>query len=172
MKLAKKYTTRLEATEAKDIVAVLEAKLEATSPERVVDYVALAVDNLEAQIARMKEAEEELKYLKADAQLQIDTIKTGTALWLTESGVDKLDGDIVSSMKITQPKAKEELVITTDSDSLINQGYFKTSLDKTAIKNAILDGVEVDGASIEVTHQTSTLTIYKKRAKKDAAPTT
>jgi len=167
-KITKKYTTRLETVESKDIVAVLDAKLLATSPERVVDYVSLAIDNLEAQIARMKDAETELKYLKEDAQSQIDTIKGGTAKWLTETGITKLDGDIVSSMKITQPKAKEELIITTDSDSLISQGYFKTAVDKTMIKNAILDGTDVDGASIEIVHQEPTLTIYKKRLKKDA----
>lgn len=165
-KLTKKYLTRLETTERDSIVAVLDAKLEATSSERVVDYVSLAVDNLEAKINRIKDAENELKELKAEAQQQIDIIKSGASQWLTESGVEKLDGDITSSMKVTQPKAKEELVITTDTDSLINQGFFKTAVDKTAIKNAILSGTDVDGASIEITHQEPSLTIYKKR--KDA----
>ena len=168
-KIVKKYTTRLETVRRDDVAAVLDAKLEATSSQRVVDYVSLAIENLEAQIARMKDAEEELKALKWDAQCQIDLIKSGASQWLSECGLEKLDGDITSSIKVTQPKPKEELIITTDSDSLINQGFFKTQLDKTAIKNAILDGKEVEGAKIEVTHQEPTLTVYRKKAKKDEA---
>ena len=82
---------------------------------------------------------------------------------MAESGVDSLQGDITSSMKVTQPKAKEVLKITTNEDELINQGFFKTTLDKTAIKNAILDGQDIDGAEIEVEHQEPSLTLYKKR---------
>ena len=159
------YTTKLEtATDDSNIIAILDAKLEATSPERVVDYVSFGIDNLNATIARIKDAEAELKAIKAEAQNQIDLIKHGTAQWLEQSGIDSLKGDRVSSMKVTQPKAKEELKITTNEDTLINQGFFKTSVDKTAVKNAILDGADVEGAEIEVVHQEQSLTVYKKRS--------
>jgi hypothetical protein len=95
--------------------------------------------------------------------MQKEIVKIGTALWLTESGVESLKGDIVSSMKVTTPKPTETLVVDNE-EALINKGYFKTVLDKTAVKHAIQDGVDVDGAHIDVVHKESTLTVYKKRS--------
>lgn len=164
MKLTKRYETKLETSNIENIGAILDAKLEATSPEQLTDYVAFGIDNLEATIARMKDAESELKAMRVEIENQIEIVKTGTAKWLTDTGITNLHGDRVSSMKVTQPKEKEELKITASEDVLINQGYFKTTLDKTAIKNSIKDGVEVEGAELEITHQESSLTIYKKRS--------
>jgi len=66
-------------------------------------------------------------------------------------------------MKVTNPKSKEELIVINE-ESLINAGYFKQVLDKTAVKNAILAGDIIEGATIEVTHQEDSLTIYKKKS--------
>lgn len=163
MKITKQYETKLETSGNENISAVLDAKLEATSPQRVVDYVSLCVDNLEENTKRMKDAKKELDLMIKENESQIETIKVGVSEWMSDTGITSLNGDIVSSMKVTQPKEKTELVITCNEDTLINQGYFKTSLDKTAIKNSILDGVEIDGAELKVTHQQESLTIYKKR---------
>ena len=163
MKLQKRYETRLETADTENIGAILDAKLEATSSERVVDYVGFGLDNLELQMKRYKDYKKELDGLIESVESQIDIIKVSTAKWLKESGVDSLNGDLVSSMKVTQPKSKEELKITNE-ESLINQGYFKTTADKTAVKMAIQNGVEVEGAEIEVTHLQESLTVYKKRS--------
>ena len=163
-KLQQRYETRLETANREGIGAILDAKLDATSPERVADYIAFGIDNLQATIDRIKGAEAELKAIKAEAEAQIALIKSGASEWLSESGIDSLKGDIISSVKVTQPKAKEVLKITTNDDELINLGYFKTAVDKTAIKNALLDGVEIDGAELEVEHQEASLTVYKKRS--------
>lgn len=161
-KLTKAYITKLETAGAENISAILDAKLEATSPNRVTDYVAFGLDNLDSQIQRMKDAKKELDFLIKEVENQKDIIKRGVSKWLSDVGIDKLDGDLTSSMKITIPKAKENLNVINE-DSLINQGYFKMSLDKTAVKNAIIDGVDVEGAEIEVVYEQPTITIYKKR---------
>ena len=163
MKLTQRYETKLETSQIENIGAILDAKLEATSPEQLTDYISLGIDNLTATMERLSDAEKQLKEMKKDAQNQIDLIKIGSAKWLCETGITTLKGDIVSSMKVIEPKAKEELKITTDEDTLINQGYFKTKVDLTAIKNAIKDGVEIDGAELEITHSEQSLTVYKKR---------
>jgi len=167
MKIQTRYETKLETAKPENIGAVLDAKLESTSPERVADYIAFGIDGLFAKIDRIKEAEAELKALRGEVEEQIVIIKHGASKWLSECGLDSLSGDIISSIKVVTPKPTEELIITTDTDALINQGYFKTTVDKTAIKNAILDGKDVDGAHIEVTHNEPTLTIYKKRKKNE-----
>lgn len=161
-KIIKRYETKLETASAENIGAILDAKLEATSPEQTVDYVAFAIDNLNSQLDKIKDAEAELKLLKSDLNTQISMIKHGTSAWLSECGVDSLKGLTVSSIKATTPKPKEDLKVTSE-ESLINQGFFKTTLDKTAVKNAIKNGVEIDGAEIEITHLEQSLTIYKKR---------
>ena len=162
-KIVKRYETKLESVDLTDIRTVLDAKLEATSPESVTDYVALALDNLNAQIARMRDAKKELDYLIKMAQYQIDGIKVGTATWLTEAGVDSLQGDIVSSMKIKEPAPKETVQILNE-ESVVNQGYFKTVVDKTAVKEAINAGIYVDGAMLDVEHGGDTLIVYKRRS--------
>ena len=161
-KIQTRYETKLETADHTNIISILDAKLEATSPEGVVDYVSFALDNQDAKIDRMKLAIKELGYLIKLEEQQKEIIKLGTVVWLTESGINSLSGDIASSMKITQPKPKENLIVHNE-EALINQGYFKTVLDKTAVKQAILDGVEVEGAEIEVVHQEETLTVYKRR---------
>lgn len=161
-KITKAYETKLETAQANSIKPILDAKLEATSPERVTDYVAFALDNLDAQIKRMKDAKAELDTLIAMNEQQKQMIKNSTAEWLEESGVDGLSGDRTSSMKITQPKAKEVLVVDNEEE-LINQGFLKMQLDKTAVKEAILNGAKIEGAHIEVEHQQPTLTVYKRR---------
>ncbi len=163
MKLTKRYETKLETAKTENIDAILDAKLEVTSPEQLTDYVAFGLDNLEATKQRMKDAAAELKAMIGEVDNQIETVKIGTAEWLIETGITKLDGDIVSSMKAQEAKSGEVLKITTNEDELINQGYFKTSVDKTAIKKALLQGREIDGAELEVTHTEPSLTIYKKR---------
>ena len=164
-KIAVSYETKLELAEGQNITAILDAKLEATSSQGTVDYIGFAVDNLDSKIERMKQAKKELDFLIKMADKQKDIIKLGSALWLVECGLDKLDGDIISSISVTTPAAKETVNITNE-ESIINQGYFKTVIDKTAVKDALLEGAEIEGAEIEVEHQSSTLRINKKRAKK------
>lgn len=161
-KIQSRYETKLETADSTNIIAILDAKLEATSPEGVVDYVSFAIDNLDSQVQRMKAAIAELQGLCKVAEKQKELIKVGGALWLSQSGIDKLSGDIVSSMSIYTPKSKENLIIHNE-EALINQGYFKTVVDKTAVKQAILNGVEVEGAEIEVIHEGDTLKINKRR---------
>ncbi len=54
-------------------------------------------------------------------------------------------------------------VIIDNEEALINAGYFKAALDKTEVKNAILNGVELEGAHLEIEHQEPTIKINKKR---------
>ena len=166
MKLQAQYTTKLETAEnPEQVVSIIEAKLEAVeSPERVVDYIGLASENINATIDRINQAVDELKDIRKDAEAQLELIKIGGAKWMQEAGVDKLTGDRVSSVTILERKPKEETIIT-DEEELINQGFYKIALDKTAVKNAIKDGQDVQGAHIEVTHQEDLLKINAKKTK-------
>jgi hypothetical protein len=164
-KLTTSYETKLQTAQRSEVAAILDARLEATSPQEVADYVGLACDNINAQIERIKSAESELKAIRKFAEDQLELIGEGVAEWLYDSGVEKLAGDRVSSISVSE-RNPSELLVVTDEESLINRGYFKTVLDKTAVKNAVKEGVVDDGAHIERTHLANTVRINKRRSKK------
>ncbi len=161
-KLTERYTTKLELSNSSEISQILDEKLKSSSAERLVDYISLGLDNIDSQIENIKQAESELKKLKANLESQKDIIKVGASSWFSDAGVSKLNGLVVSSIKVTEPKPTEE-VILEDEESLINAGFIKVTVDKTKVKQALLDGIEVEGARIEVTHKESSITVYKKR---------
>jgi len=163
-KIMNSYETKLQTADVSEISAILDAKLEATSPNGVADYVGLAIDNIKVQIERIKQAEKELKAIRAQAEQQLDLVGEGVAEWLADAGIDKLNGDYVSSISISSRKEKEELSIINE-ESLINRGYFKTVLDKTAVKNAVKNGIITDDASISITHLPDTTRVNKRIAK-------
>jgi len=164
MKIELRKETRLETAPLQEVGAILDYKLSETSPEGVADYIGLSLQNIDDRLTRIKEAEAQIKSLKAELASQMESIKIGSAKWLKEAGIDKLQGMYVSSVSVSKSKPKEDVKIVNE-ESLINQGYFKTSVDKTAVKNAILSSVNVDGASIEVTHIEDKVRINKREKK-------
>ena len=163
MKIELSYTTKLEQiTDSSDVLAILDHKLDATSPAQTVDYMALALDHIKAKQDDISEAIAKLQALKKDEVSRAEFIKEECAKWLEGTGLDKLDGLIVSSVTVNESKPKENLVIENE-EVLINQGYFKTVLDKTAVKQALQDGKNLEGATLEVTHVANKIRVNKKK---------
>jgi len=161
-KLEIRKETRLETAPLHEVGAALDFKLESTSSEVVADYIGLSLQNLDDRLLRIKEAETQIKILKSELIHQQEIIKIGSAKWITECGIDKLNGLYVSSVSINKSKPKDELKVINE-DSLIAQGFFKTVVDKTAAKQAIKDGLDVDGAEIEITHSEDTIRVNKRK---------
>lgn len=169
-----KRNTRLERLSAEDsVVAILNSKLaEGKTSDQIADYISFSVDGLTADIERAEEAIDELKYYIKQSKATIEDIKIGTAEWLTDAGIDRIDGMRVSSITTYNPKPSEEIVIL-DEMFWIESGYIKISVDKTAVKNFLLSfGEKIeekykDKAVIETMHKQQTVKINKKRAKKD-----
>jgi len=161
MELQKAYTTTLESSNIETIKGVLEAKIASTSPQSTADYIAFACDNLNSNIDRAKQAKRDLdNYIKQN-NAQVELIKEVGAEWLAEAGIDKLEGMRVSSISINKPKPSYEVTVT--DASLIKTKFWKSTVDKTALKNAILDGEECEGAEITSTVKEATLRINKRK---------
>ena len=160
--VTKKRTTRLESSQIHEIAAVLDNKLELTDAMATADYMSLAVNNLESIITKISDEEKSLKSLKAKLKSQIETVKIGSAQWLESMGVSKLEGLTCSSITTFQPAVSEKLIIV-NKESLINQGYFKTTLDETAVKEAIRNDVKVEGAEIELIHKEAYIKVNPRR---------
>ena len=114
MQLIKK--TSLESSS--DISDTLEWKLktieEAKLPTEtaLADYIALGIENLNNKLFYAqevkKEYEEDIKEIKG----QIEHIKIGGAKFLTDTGIEKLEGVICSSITISKEKQAEDIETT------------------------------------------------------------
>ncbi len=173
--IEKKYTTTLE-TLAHDVGSILDHKLSSSSSEAVADYVAFGVENLTQNIERAKQAKKELDAYIKEQTSAIETVKEGTAKWLTDNGIDKLEGMRISSLTSYTPKEKETFNIL-DNDFFIGMGFKieTVTVDKEKAREWIDKQIEVNGYhavvevhgdkfSLETTHKQPLVKINKRKA--------
>jgi len=163
MKLTQ-LTTKLETSQREDIAPILDKKAMEQGATQAVDYVGFALENIDNSIERIDNAIKELQAIKKEALAQSELIKIGVSDWLTSNGIEKLNGDRISSISVFNKKETQELVIDNE-ESVINSGHFKMTIDKTSAKHALLNGIEVEGAHIEITHNEPSIRLNKKRVK-------
>ena len=163
--IQKVYTTTLEAISGNDdVLAILDHKLAATSPERVADYIELATTNIADKIAKLKAYKAELSSIQKDEENRLEHIKEQCAVWLENEGVDKLEGLHVSSITINDTAPTVKLKVINES-YWINLGYCKTTVDETAVKNFLLN-TDIDYsefATLETVHNANKIKVNKKR---------
>ncbi len=163
MALLKQYVTALEECEIGEISNLLNRKAEAVGANATANYIGFAIDNIDNAIDRIDTQIKLMQEIKDRAKQQIETIKIGVAQWLNENGVEKLQGDIISSITVFDKASTQEVIIDSESD--IDVSYFKLVPDKTAIKKAINDGIEVVGAHMQVTHNEQSVKVNRKKVK-------
>jgi len=165
MEIKQAYTTNLE-TLAHGVAVILNDKVKATSPEATVDYVAFALDNIEAKIERAKQAKKELDGFIAEQTSIKDTIKQDTAKWLNDTGLTKLEGMRVSSLTTYEPKAKENLTIN-DREFFIKKGFgievTTITISPDLVKEWLVKNPKSKRANLEVVHSQPLIKINKKR---------
>lgn len=160
----KTIQTKLETATVDEIQTILNFKVEAVGANQTADYIGRAVENIESSVDRIDDAIKELQAIKKDMQSQSEVIKIGAARWLSECGIDKLQGDRISSISVSDKKESIKLIVE-DEDNVINAGYFKTVIDSVALKNALVSGVDIDGVKLEIVHNEPSLRINKRKAK-------
>jgi hypothetical protein len=162
----KTIQTKLETADRDEISAILDHKAMEVGAAQTTDYIGMAIENIESANNRIDQAIKELQSIKKDNISRIEIIKTGVSYWLSENGIEKLHGDRISSVSIYDKKPRHELIVT-DEEAVINAGFFKMSVDKTAAKQAIIDGATFNGAHIETIQDEASIKINKKRSKND-----
>lgn len=160
----KTIQTKLESANIDEIQAILDRKVELVGANQTADYIGRAVENIESGVDRVSEAIRELQAIKKDMQSQSETIKIGAAKWLAGCGIDKLQGDRVSSVSISDKKESIKLIVE-DEEAVINAGYFTTVIDSAALKNALVSGVNIDGVKLELVYNEPSLRINKRKSK-------
>lgn len=102
------------------------------------DYIGLSMQEIKLKIDSLTQSIKEFQELKKSLQTSLDLAKELTAITLIENGVDRIDGNIISSLTLTKERVKEvkELNIV-NSAALMAKGFIKYSLDMEALEKAL-----------------------------------
>ena len=102
------------------------------------DYIGLSLNEIKSKIDTLASDISDLQTLKKKLTSSLEIAKELTANVLVENGIDRIDGNIISSLTLTTPtsKTKDEIIIKNE-EALINLGYVKFSVDIEAIEKAL-----------------------------------
>ena len=102
------------------------------------DYIGLSLNEIKSKIDTLTSDISELQALKKKLSNALDIAKIQVAEIFLSNGIDRIDGNIISSLTLTNAtsKTKDEIIIKNE-DALINLGYVKFSVDLEAVEKAL-----------------------------------
>ena len=102
------------------------------------DYIGLSLNEIKSKIDTLTSNISDLQALKKRLNSALEIAKELTANVFLENGIDRIDGNIISSLTLTNAtsKNKDEILIKNEN-ALINLGYVKFSVDYEAIEKAL-----------------------------------
>ena len=102
------------------------------------DYIGLSMQEIKSKIDTLSSNISELQALKKKLSNALEIAKVQVAEIFASNGIDRIDGNIISSLTLTNPtsKTKDEIIIKNE-EALINLGYVKFSVDIEAIEKAL-----------------------------------
>ena len=102
------------------------------------DYVGLSLNTLKAKIDDIALNIKELQALKKQLTESLDIAKNLTAEVFVSNGVDRIDGNIISSLTLAKETTKtKESINILDANAVMALGYVKFEPDLEAIQKAI-----------------------------------
>jgi len=102
------------------------------------DYIGLSLNELKNKIDDISSSIKELQAYKKKLSGALDIAKTITAEVFASNGVDRIDGNILSSITLSKPSSKTKTDISIlDEQEVMKLGYVKFSPDVEAIEKAI-----------------------------------
>ncbi len=103
------------------------------------DYIGLSLNEIKNKIDTLTSDISELQALKKKLSNALDIAKVQVADIFIANGIDRMDGNIISSLTLTNAtsKTKDEIIIKNE-EALINLGYVKFSVDIDAVEKALL----------------------------------
>ena len=102
------------------------------------DYIGLSLNEIKSKIDTLASDISDLQTLKKKLTSSLEIAKELTANVLVENGIDRIDGNIISSLTLTTPtsKTKDEILIK-NANAVMSLGYVKFSVDIEAIEKAL-----------------------------------
>lgn len=102
------------------------------------DYVGLSLNELKSKIDTLTKDISELQEYKKKLSSALDIAKELTAEVFINNGIDRIDGNIISSLTLTKPSITTKNKITIlKSNELMGLGYVKFSVDDEAIARLV-----------------------------------
>jgi len=117
------------------------------------DYIGLSFQELQNKIDYLASDIKELQQLKKSLTEAKTIAQEATASVLAEYGIDRIDGNLISSLTITPSKVKtKDKLVITDPYALMSLGYTKVTVDEDAVKAAMstLEGMDEIDKFVEV----------------------
>ncbi|MCI7549122.1 MAG: siphovirus Gp157 family protein [Campylobacter sp.] len=105
------------------------------------DYLGLSLSEIKSKIDALSQDISELQELKKNLSTALEIAKELIAEIFIENGIDRIDGNIISSLTLSKEstKPKDEIKIL-DENALMDLGYVKFSIDMDALKADINAG--------------------------------
>ena len=102
------------------------------------DYIGLSMQEIKSKIDTLTSDISDLQALKKRLNSALEIAKELTANVFLENGIDRIDGNIISSLTLTNQtsKTKDEILIK-DENAVMTLGYVKFSVDYEAIEKAL-----------------------------------
>ena len=139
------------------------------------DYLGLSLNELKSKIEFLAHDIKELQQFKKQLSVSLDIAKEVTASVFTANGVDRIDGNIISSLTLTKPSTKTKTTVTvTDADAVMRLGYLKFEPDLASIEKAMttIEGLsELDKFVSIISTEITTLAKIKVNTKRSAINT-
>lgn len=102
------------------------------------DYVGLSLNELKSKIDSLTKDISELQAYKKKLNSALDIAKELTAEVLINNGIDRIDGNIISSLTLTKPSTTTKQKITVkDENAVMGLGYVKFSVDDEAVAKVV-----------------------------------
>ena len=122
------------------------------------DYIGLSLHEIKSKIDFLSKDITELQNLKKKLTTSLDIAKELTAEIFLENGIDRIDGNIISSLTLTKASSKTNHVITIiDENALMELGHVTFSVDTQSVEDAIKtkdglkklkDFIEIDSTTV------------------------
>ena len=102
------------------------------------DYIGLSMQEIKSKIDTLTSDISDLQALKKKLTSALEIAKELTANVFLENGIDRIDGNIISSLTLPNAtsKTKDEIFIK-DENAVMTLGYVKFSVDIDAVEKAL-----------------------------------
>ena len=103
------------------------------------DYIGLSLNEIKSKIDCLTQDISELQALKKKLSTALELAKVQVADIFTSNGIDRMDGNIISSITLSTSTSKEKNVITIKNEAKVMAlGFVSFSVDLEAVEKALL----------------------------------
>ena len=121
------------------------------------DYVGLSLQEIKAKIDTLSSDIKELQNLKKRLTDSLEIAKEIIASVFLENGVDRIDGNIISSLTLASETSSTQTSFTIlDNEAVMRLGYIKYQPDVEAIEEAMMTPEGLEELAEFVTSETKT----------------